>query len=146
MTVEISTDRARLDVDLIHRYLSQESYWAAGIPRDLVERSIEHSLCFGAFEDGKQIGFARVVTDYATFAYVADMFVLESHRGHGVSKAIMAAIRSHPELQRLRRWHLVTRDAHGLYEQFGFRRVDGKHMESVIKDAYLRRADSPASP
>lgn len=157
MTVEISTDRARMDVELIHRYLSQESYWAKSIPRDLVERSIENSFCFGAFDGDAQIGFARVVTDFATFAYIADVFVLPSHRGNGISKAIMAAIRNHPELQRLRRWHLLTRDAHGLYEQFGFQTVETprRHMEIAVKDAYAavprafseaRPADSPASP
>lgn len=148
MTVELSTDRARLDVDLIHRYLSQQSYWAAGIPRELVERSIEHSLCFGAFDGGAQIGFARVITDYATFAYVADVFVVEAHRGRGVSKAIMRAIREHPGLQAPRRWHLVTRDAHRLYEQFGFRSLAApeRHMESVVANAYSSpRADWPGS-
>jgi GNAT superfamily N-acetyltransferase len=149
MTIEISTDRARMDVELIHRYLSQESYWAPGIPRDLVERAIEHSLCFGAFAGDAQIGFARVITDFATFAYVADVFVLQSHRGRGVSKALMKAVRTHPELQRLRRWHLLTRDAHGLYQQFGFREVatPARHMEIEIRNAYSApREGSPASP
>lgn len=136
--IEIRCDRARMDVALIHRYLSEESYWARGIPRDLVERSIEHSLPFGAFDDGAQGGFARVVTDYATFGYIADVFVLPSHRGRGVSKELMQAIRTHPDLQRLRRWHLVTRDAHGLYAQFGFAPLANAegHMESVVKNAY----------
>ena len=148
MTIEISTDRARLDVDLIHRYLSEESYWAAGIPRDLVETSIENALCFGAFDGEAQVGFARVVTDYAVFAYIGDVFVVPSHRGRGISKALMNAIRAHPELQRLRRWHLLTRDAHALYEQFGFQTLTapGRHMESVVTDPYSRRAGSPASP
>lgn len=134
MTIEITNDRARLDVDLIHRYLADESYWAAQIPRELVERSIEHSLCFGAFDGDAQVGFARVVTDHATFAYVADVFVIPSHRGRGVSKAIMAAIREHPRLAGLRRWHLVTRDAHGLYEQFGFKALESpaRHMEITV--------------
>ena len=147
MTIAISTDRARLDVALIHRYLCEESYWANGIPRELVERSIANSLCFGAYDGAAQVGFARVVTDYATFGYVADVFVLPSHRGLGVSKAIMRAIREHPALQRLRRWHLVTRDAHRLYEQFGFRTVEtpARHMESVTVNAYSAPADSPAS-
>lgn len=138
MTVAISTDRSRLDVDLIHRYLSEESYWAKGIPRELVQRALEHSLCFGAYDGEALVGFARVVTDYATFGYIADVFVLPSHRGRGVSKRLMAAIRAHPELQRLRRWHLVTRDAHGLYEQFGFRAIEtpARHMESVTVNAY----------
>ena len=148
MTVEVSTNRARLDVGLIHRYLAQESYWSPGIPRELVERAIEHSFCFGAFDGEAQIGFARVITDFATFAYVADVFVIASHRGRGVSKAIMRAIREHPRLQGLRRWHLVTRDAHGLYEQFGFRAlaIPERHMESTVANAYSAPpADSPAS-
>ena len=136
--IEITTDRARMDVDAIHRFLSEESYWAKGIPRDLVERSIEHSLCFGAFDEGAQVGFARVITDFATFAYLADVFVLASHRGRGVSKRIMEAVTSHPDLRGLRRWHLVTRDAHALYTQFGFAALDapGRHMARVARDAY----------
>lgn len=142
MTIEISTDRSRLDVGVIHRYLCEESYWAKGIPRDLVERSIEHSLCFGAYDGSALAGFARVITDYATFAYIADVFVLPSHRRRGVSKAILRAIDEHPELQRLRRWHLVTRDAHGLYEQFGFTPLvrPERHMQRVT--SYQQRAMS----
>lgn len=118
--IEIDTDKARLDVALIHGFLTN-SYWAAGIPVDVVRRSIEGSLCFGIYDAGRQVGFARVISDYATFAYLADVFVLESHRGRGLSKRLMAAIMAHPRLQHLRRWLLATRDAHGLYEQFGFR-------------------------
>jgi GNAT superfamily N-acetyltransferase len=130
VTIEVSCDRGRIDVDVVHRFLSQESYWANGVAREVVERSIEHSLPFGAFDGEAMVGFARVITDRATFAYVADVFVLPSHRGRGVSKAIMAAIAAHPELQGLRRWHLVTRDAHGLYAQFGFEPLDApeRHM------------------
>jgi len=133
MTVEISSERARIDFETVYRFLSEESYWAKGIARDVVERSIENALCFGAYDGGTQIGFARVVTDFATFAYVGDVFVLPSHRGQGVSKAIMAAIRDHPRLQRLRRWHLVTHDAQGLYTQFGFRELRNpeRHLERV---------------
>lgn len=116
---EISTDSSRFDLDLIHRFLSN-SYWAEGIPREIVERSIENSLCFGVFDRDQQVGFARVITDRATFAYLGDVFIIESHRGRGLSKQLMQAIMEHPELQGLRRWSLVTRDAHGLYEQFGF--------------------------
>ena len=135
---QISTDKSRLDVALIHRFLCDDSYWAARIPRDLVEASIANSLCFGAYDGEAQVGFARVVTDYATFGYVADVFVVPSHRGRGVGKEIMTAIRTHPALRRLRRWHLVTRDAHRLYEQFGFRplRAPGRHMEIVVADPY----------
>ncbi len=137
--IEISTDTDRLDIDLIHRYLSDESYWASGIPRDLVERSIDNSLCFGAFEGYEQVGFARVVTDYATFGYLADVFVLPSHRGQGVGKKILEAVKNHPDLQRLRRWHLVTRDAHNLYAEIGFRELESpeKHMEIAVKNAYV---------
>lgn len=116
---EISTDRSRLDVALIHNFL-RSSYWAQGIPRAVVERSIKHSLCFGAFLDGRQVGFARVITDFAIFAYVADVFVVPEHRGRGLSKLLMRAILEHPEVQGLRRFLLATRDAHKLYAQFGF--------------------------
>ena len=117
---EISCDPARLDLDVIHGFLSQ-SYWAKAIPRALVEKSIQNSLCFGAYQGAAQVGFARIVTDKATFAYLCDVFVLPDHRGHGLSKALVTAIVAHPELQGLRRWNLVTIDAHGLYEQFGFK-------------------------
>jgi len=134
----ISTDKSRLDVEMIYCYLSEESYWAKNIPRDLVERSIENSICFGAYDGDAQIGFARVVTDRAAFAYVGDVFVLGSHRGRGVSKQLMQAIREHPDLQRLRRWHLLTRDAHALYSQFGFQDLAKPdwHMEISVKDPY----------
>lgn len=134
----ITTDKARLDVDRIHRYLSEESYWAAGIPRELVQRSIENSLCFAALEGNELVAFARVVTDYATFGYIADVFVVPEHRGLGVAKDLMRAIREHPDLQTLRRWHLATRDAHGLYEKFGFTPLSKPevHMEVVVKNPY----------
>src|SRR5436309_4491833 len=103
MSIIVSTDKFRLDVDMIHRYLSEDSYWARGIPRDVVERSIANALCFGAYDDGRQVGFARAVSDYAVFAYIGDVFVLPSHRGRGVSKMIMNAIMEHPSLQGLRR-------------------------------------------
>ncbi|MEA2572617.1 MAG: hypothetical protein QOI24_4618 [Acidobacteriota bacterium] len=138
MPITVSTDKSQLDVERIHRFLSEESYWAKGIPRALVDRAIEHSLCFGAYDGAAQVGFARVVTDYAAFAYVGDVFVLPSHRGRGVSKALMDAIRSHPELQSLRRWHLLTYDAHGLYAQYGFRALEKpeRHMEITIANPY----------
>jgi len=116
---QISTDRSRLDVTLIHDFL-RSSYWAQGIPRVVVERSIERSLCFGAFLDRQQVGFARVISDFAVIAYLADVFVVPEHRGRGISKLLMRAIVEHPDLQGLRRFMLVTRDAHGLYTQFGF--------------------------
>lgn len=140
MTVEITDDRARMDVAVIHAFLSQDSYWAKNVPCEVVQRAIEHSLCVGAFDDGAQVGFARAITDYATFAYIADVFVLPSHRGSGISKQLMDAIVNHPELRGLRRWHLVTRDAHALYAQFGFTPVDvpERHMMRVVKDAYAQ--------
>lgn len=135
---EISTEKSRLDVTFVHRFLCEQSYWAAHIPLELVQTSIENSLCFGAYDGGAQVGFARVITDYATFAYVADVFVVPSHRGAGVGRDLMAAIVAHPALQRLRRWHLVTRDAQRLYEQFGFQplRSPERHMEIVVADPY----------
>jgi GNAT superfamily N-acetyltransferase len=116
---EISTERARLDVDLVHRVLSQ-SYWAAGRSRETVARSIEHSLCFGAYRGTTQIAFGRVITDYAVFGYLADVFVVPDWRGKGVATRLLEAISRHPDIQRLQVLLLRTRDAHGLYEQFGF--------------------------
>jgi GNAT superfamily N-acetyltransferase len=123
MDIEITTDPRRFDVAAIHRFLTG-SYWSPGIPRELVERAIANSLCFGALLGGVQVGFARAITDKATFAYLADVFVVEEHRGKGIARRLMDAIVAHPELQGLRRTMLVTRDAHGLYEQYGFQRVD----------------------
>ena len=119
----IDTDPARIDLDVVHGFLSA-SYWSQGIPRDVVKRSIEGSLCFGVYhEGGAQVGFARAITDYTTFAYVADVFVLEPFRGQGLSKWLMECMTGHPDLQGLRRWMLATRDAHALYRQFGFTEV-----------------------
>ena len=126
----ISTDRSKLDREAIHEFLAG-SYWATGIPRDVVDRSIEGSLCFGVFDGERQVGFARVITDSATFAYLADVFVLESHRGRGLAAWLMECILAHPELQGLRRWMLLTRDAHPLYRQSGFR--DLAHPERVME-------------
>src|SRR2546423_9954591 len=109
----ISTDRARLNLDLIHNYLSSESYWASGRSRQVIERSIENSLPFGIYQGEEQVGFARIVTDYATFAWVADVFVVPEHRGRGLSKWLMEVIIAHPQLQGFRRWVLSTKDAHG---------------------------------
>ncbi len=136
----ISTDRDRIDVEMVHRFLSKESYWAAGIPIDLVRRSIEHALCFGVYKDDRQVGFARVVTDYSTFAYIGDVFVLAECRGQGLSKWMMSMIRGHPDLQGLRRWMLATADAHGLYRQFGFTDLANakRWMEIRDRDVYRR--------
>jgi GNAT superfamily N-acetyltransferase len=136
--VLISTDRARLDVDMIHGFLTN-CYWAKGITRDVVARSIEHSLCFGVYDgSGAQVGFARVVSDFATVAYLGDVFVLESHRGRGLSKLLMECIMRHPALQNLRRWILLTRDAHGLYARFGFASLSSpaRYMELHRPDVY----------
>jgi len=143
---EVSSDPARLDLDVIHGFL-RRSYWSPGIPREVVERALRNSLGFGAYHRGAQVGFARVITDRATFAYVADVFVLEEHRGRGVSKLLMQAVMAHPELQGLRRWSLATRDAHGLYRQFGFAPVaqPERHMEILRRDIYLAPA-APATP
>jgi GNAT superfamily N-acetyltransferase len=115
----ISTDPAKLDLDVIHAFLYQ-AYWCEGIPRETLERAIQNSLCFGVYADGRQVGFARIISDRATFAYLADVFVVETHRGRGLSKWMMKVIMAHPDLQGLRRWSLGTLDAHGLYSQYGF--------------------------
>ena len=127
----ISTDNERLDLDLVHGFLT-ECYWARGIPREVVDRSIENSLCFGVYRDGKQVGFARVISDSATYAYIGDVFVLESYRGRGLGKWLMECIMQHPELQGLRRWGLVTQDARGLYSPFGFTllKTPGRHDDA----------------
>ncbi|HEX8096951.1 MAG TPA: GNAT family N-acetyltransferase [Pyrinomonadaceae bacterium] len=119
----ISTDRSRLDVETIHRYLSTESYWALGRPLEVVRRSIEHSLPFGVYKSDRLAGFARVITDYATFAWLADVFVLEEFRGLGLGKWLVEVILAHPELQGFRRWVLATKDAHELYRRHGFREL-----------------------
>ena len=117
---KITTDNSKLDVNLIHQFLCEESYWAKGIPKNIVEKSIANSLCFGLFYKDAQVGFARLVTDKATFAYLADVFIINEHRGNGLGKWLMKTIHEHPELQNLRRWLLTTKDAHGLYEQLGW--------------------------
>ncbi len=141
---EITTESTRFDLDVIHRYLSEESYWAPGIPREVVKRSIRHSLCFAILEttSGAQVGFARVTTDRATFAYLADVFVLPAHRGRGLSKRLMQSILVHPELQGLRRWMLATRDAHRLYAEFGFTAIPqpDRFMQLHDPDVYRRAA------
>lgn len=136
----ISTDPARLDLDVIHNFLTN-CYWARGIPREVVERSNARSLCFGVYhENGAQVGFARVISDFATIAYVGDVFVLESHRGRGLSKWLMECITQHSALQNLRRWILTTRDAHGLYAQVGFTAVKfpERYMERHDPNVYER--------
>ena len=133
----ISTDPARLDLDGVYCFLSA-SYWARGIPRDVFERSVRHALCFGIYEGARQVGFARVVTDFATVAYVGDVYVLEPWRGRGLSRWLMEVMTSHPELQGFRRWILLTRDAHGLYRKFGFTPLASpdRWMEKWAPDVY----------
>ena len=135
----ISTDHGRLDRSVIHRFL-ESSYWARGIPREIVDRCIENSLCFGLYDGDCQIGFARVISDLSTFAYLADVFVLESARGQKLGVWLIETIMGHPQLQGLRRWMLATADAHGLYRKFGFTKLSRPEriMEIVDPDTYTR--------
>ncbi len=136
----ISTDKRLLDLSLIYGFLTA-SYWAEGIPFETVKKSIEHSLNFGVYKAGEQVGFARVITDYATYAYIGDVFIIENYRGQGLSKWLMQVIASHPELQGLRRWSLLTRDAHGLYRQSGFTQPQNPepYMEKSDPSVYKSR-------
>jgi GNAT superfamily N-acetyltransferase len=136
----ISTERSRLDLDLIHRFLSEDAYWSPGVGREVVERSIDSSLPFGVYRADEQVAFARAVTDYATFAWVADVFVVPEHRGRGLGKWLVETMLSHPELQGLRRWLLATADAHGLYEGLGFERAAGDERFMVLETEAARRA------
>src|SRR5262245_5996736 len=133
----ISTDKARLDRAAIHGFL-RGSYWASGIPREVVDRSIENALCFGLYEGERLVGFARVISDLATYGYLADVFVLESHRGRGLATWFMEVVMSHPDLHGIRRWMLVTRDAHGLYRKVGFSELSKPEriMEKLLPDPY----------
>jgi GNAT superfamily N-acetyltransferase len=133
----ISTEKEKLEIDFIHSFLTR-SYWAEGISKEVIQRSIDGSLCFGVFEKTRQIGFARMITDKATFAYLADVFIIEEYRGLGLSKWLMEVIMSHPELQGLRRMMLATRDAHSLYEKFGFTQLTNadRWMQIHYPDVY----------
>ena len=135
---EISTDRDRLDLDLIHQFLTNESYWARTRTHEQTLAAIENSLCFGVYVENRQIGFGRVISDFATFAYIGDVFVVDQFRGRGIGKMLMEEMVSHPRLQDLRRWLLATRDAHGLYSQFGFGelRFPERWMEKTASNAY----------
>jgi len=139
MDIRISRVRTDVDLDVVHAFLSQEAYWSKNIPRDLVEKAIANSFCFSAFIENRQIGFARVVSDTATFAYLADVFVLPEFRGRGISRKLMQSVQSHPELQGLRRWMLMTADAHKLYESYGFSALakPDRAMEISKPDIYL---------
>ncbi len=144
---EISTDKSRIDLRMVHEFLTS-SYWAQGIPESTIQRAIENSLCFSVYFDGQQVGFARVITDRATFAYLADVFIVEAYRGRGLSKWLMQCITGHPDLQGLRRWMLATRDAHGLYKQFGFTEVKSpqRWMERHVPEIYKMQSDSQSEP
>jgi GNAT superfamily N-acetyltransferase len=136
----ISADPAWIDARAVHAYLTR-SYWAEGIPLEIVQRSLQNSLCIGAYDAvGAQVGLVRLISDYATFCYICDVYVLEAHRRHGLSKAMLALARSHPKLQGLRRWNLVTQDAHGLYRQFGFvvPPKPERYMELLDREVYQR--------
>jgi GNAT superfamily N-acetyltransferase len=135
----ISTDKAKLDLTVIHNYLSTESYWAENIPFDIVKRSIENSFCFGIYKENNLIGFARLITDYATFAYLADVFVLTEYRGKGLSKWLLGFMLSNPEMPGLRRWLLTTKDAHSLYERFGFIVHDNPQRVMYINNDYKKK-------
>ena len=137
---EISCDAGRLDVAAIHSFLSRSSYWSPGIPRGVVERAVANSLCFGAYHEQQQVGFARVITDKATFAYLADVYVLPEHQGNGIAKRLLEQVIRHPELQGLRRVLLFTRDAHSLYAKFGFKplAVPKRVMEIHHPGLYVR--------
>jgi len=143
----VSTDKKRIDLDVVHGFLT-ECYWARGIPREVVARCIENSLCFGVHGEGRQVGFGRVISDYATYAYIGDVFVLESYRGRGLGKWLMECVMRHPWLQGLRRWSLVTGDAHGLYSQLGFAALTApeKYMELYDPEVYVRRRSDRQEP
>lgn len=139
----ITTDQEQFHLDVIHNFLATQSKWAKGISRRILEKSIRHSLCFGLFQEDQQIGFARVISDLATIAYLGDVFVLPEYRGRGLSKWLMECVCSHPDLQNLRRWILVTEDAHGLYRKYGFAqlaRPEG-YMERHDPDVYKANRD-----
>ncbi|WP_181305067.1 GNAT family N-acetyltransferase [Rufibacter sp. XAAS-G3-1] len=139
----LSFDKDLLQLEVIHGFL-REVYWSRGIPKQVVKKAIEHSLCLGIYAEGKQVAFARLITDYATFAYLCDVFVLEDYRGKGLSKWMLQAFRSHPELQGLRRWMLATEDAHSLYTQFGFEPLPHpeRFMQLHTPDIYHRQPQS----
>jgi len=138
----ISTDLKALQLDIIHGFLT-ESYWSKGIPKKIVEKGIQNSMCFGVYFKTEQVGFARLITDYTSFAYLADVFILEKHRGQGLSKWLMHYIVNHPQLKTLRRWMLATNDAHGLYRTFGFKELKNPQifMELHFPDIYKSMKD-----
>jgi N-acetylglutamate synthase-like GNAT family acetyltransferase len=134
----ISTDKTKLDVDSIHEFLSTKAYWSLNIPKETVQTAIQNSLCFGVYQNEKQVGFARIISDFSTIAYLGDVYILEECRGNGLSKWLMETIMDHPHLQGLRRWILLTGDAHGLYRKFGWTDIadSSKWMELHNKNVY----------
>ncbi|RPI72200.1 MAG: N-acetyltransferase [Ignavibacteriales bacterium] len=136
----ISTDRLKLNISIIHNYISNESYWGKGRSLEVVKKSIENSLPFGVYYKNEMIGFARVLTDYATFAWVADVFILTKHRNKGLSKWLMETILSHPKLQGFRRWVLATKDAHELYRKFGFQELNKPERWMERPDPYMKES------
>jgi GNAT superfamily N-acetyltransferase len=145
LRLSLRTDE--MDVDAVHAYLCGESYWARGVPREVVARAIQHSLCVGVFDGSAQVAFARAITDRATYAYLADVYVLQPYRGRGVGRWMMEVLTAHPDLQGLRRWSLMTRDAHALYAQFGFTPLaqPDRAMERTHPGVYTRPAEPPAA-
>jgi len=137
----ISTDKTKLDIDSIHEFLSTKAYWCLNIPKDKVQLAIQNSLCFGVYQNQKQIGFARIISDFSTIAYLGDVYILEEHRGKGLSKWLMETIMNYADLQGLRRWILLTGDAHGLYRQFGWTDIADptKWMELHNKNVYSKK-------
>ncbi|HEV2480831.1 MAG TPA: GNAT family N-acetyltransferase [Puia sp.] len=134
----VSTDKSKLDLPLIHTFLSTQAYWSLNIPFATVKRSVENSLCFGVYQGDTQVGFARIITDFATIAYLGDVFILPEHRGKGLSRRLIATVMAHPDLQGLRRWMLLTSDAHGLYLQYGWKPIvnSDRYMEIAHPDIY----------
>jgi N-acetylglutamate synthase-like GNAT family acetyltransferase len=143
VVVEIATDLARIDLDRVHDWLARKSYWAGRLPQSVLQRAVQGSLRFAAIERRATVGFCRAISDRATFAYLSDMFVAPDRRGRGIGKAIMTAILAHPDLQNLRRWVLVTGDAHGLYARHGFQSLVApeRFMERCDPEVYQRMAD-----
>ena len=146
--IEITTDLARIDLDRVHDWLARKSYWAGEMPRAVFDRAVRNSICFGALQQNATVGFARVISDRATFAYLSDVFVDPARRGTGISKATMAAIVAHPELQDLRLWVLATADAHGLYARHGFTPLAApqRYMERRDAEVYQRMANAGGRP
>ncbi len=137
----VSTEKQLLDIDMIHNFLSTKAYWSLKIPKETVIKSIEYSLCFGVYKDQEQVGFARVISDYATIAYLGDVFILEPYRGKGLSTLLMNSIMDHKELQGLRRWILLTGDAHGLYKKYGWKELADPSLWLELNDSEVYQKD-----